>query len=152
MIRVIGYGNPGRGDDGLGPAFVEALEHAPRPGLEVLSAYQLSVEHALWISDAEHVVFVDALVGATEPVRFAPALPETGRALGSHALSPEAVLALSQTLFGQLPPAHVLGIAGASFGRVEEGLSAQARANLAVALRTFDHWLANCVPGAMVEA
>ena len=45
-ILVIGYGNPGRCDDGLGPALVARLESLRIPGLSVEVDYQLSIEHA----------------------------------------------------------------------------------------------------------
>ena len=46
-ILFYGYGNPGRGDDGLGPALVAALESLISTGLDCESAYQLSVEEYL---------------------------------------------------------------------------------------------------------
>ena len=45
-ILVYGYGNPGRGDDGLGPAFVEALELLGATDLDCESDYQLAIEDA----------------------------------------------------------------------------------------------------------
>jgi len=45
-ILVYGYGNPGRGDDGLGPALVEALELLGATGLDCESDYQLAIEDA----------------------------------------------------------------------------------------------------------
>ena len=51
-MLLIGYGNPGRGDDGLGPALSEAVAARSLPGLEVDTDYQLVAEHAL-VTDAE---------------------------------------------------------------------------------------------------
>ena len=45
-ILVIGYGNPGRLDDGLGPAVASAMEEFNLPGVSVDSNYQLTVEDA----------------------------------------------------------------------------------------------------------
>jgi len=51
-ILVFGYGNPSRGDDALGPEFVRRLEACCADAiacgaLEVLTDFQLQVEHAL---------------------------------------------------------------------------------------------------------
>ncbi|TYC60955.1 Ni/Fe hydrogenase, partial [Marinobacter sp. BW6] len=54
---LIGYGNPGRGDDGLGPAFSEGMAARSLPGLEVDTDYQLVAEHALAISGHDVVIF-----------------------------------------------------------------------------------------------
>ena len=45
-IQVIGYGNPGRQDDGLGPAFVQALRNKGYT-FPTSDPYQLTVEDAL---------------------------------------------------------------------------------------------------------
>ncbi len=65
MIRLIGYGNPGRGDDGLGPALAAHLME--EPDIVVTSDYQLTVDHALLLADAQIVVFADALMHADTP-------------------------------------------------------------------------------------
>ena len=131
MIRLIGYGNPGRGDDGLGPALAGRLADAT--GLAVTTEYQLTVDHALLIADATKVIFADALLRAVAPFEFTPITPSTSHDVTSHSLSPEAVLALCKTLYGRAPEAFVLGIAGHAFGEVSEGLSPQARTNLSLA-------------------
>jgi hypothetical protein len=59
-VLVIGYGNPGRADDGLGPALATALEALRIPGLTVESDYQLSIEHAAMAAEHDIVVFADA--------------------------------------------------------------------------------------------
>ncbi len=145
MIRLIGYGNPGRGDDGLGPAFAARVREVP--GISVSTDYQLTVDHALLIAEAEKVVFVDALLHSEKPFEFGPIAPSTAHSVTSHSLSPAAVLALSRTLFGASPRAFVLGIAGHEFGEVKEGLSAQAEENLGQALTFFDNWLKQSVKG-----
>ena len=63
-IQLIGYGNPGRGDDGLGPAFAAWAETQAFPGVAVKTDYQLTVDHALLIAEAKRVVFVDAMMNA----------------------------------------------------------------------------------------
>ena len=49
-ILLIGFGNPGRLDDGLGPALADAIEKLALPGVTVESNYQLTVEDAAEIA------------------------------------------------------------------------------------------------------
>ena len=141
-MHLIGYGNPGRCDDGLGPAFAERLAARDLPGIQVSSDYQLTVDHALWIAGAKRVVFVDALMGADEPFRFLPIGPSMTRDLSSHSLDPSSVLALAATLYDAEPEAYVLAISGEAFGEVNEGLSALAEHNLRLAEAFFLDWFA----------
>ena len=43
---LLGWGNPGRLDDGLGPALAEALQARGLAGLTIGTGYQLQVEDA----------------------------------------------------------------------------------------------------------
>jgi hydrogenase maturation protease len=140
--RLIAYGNPARGDDGLGPAFAKWAAGAGFAGLSVRERFQLSVDDALWISDAARVVFVDAAIDGAAPFRFRRAHPDARHPLSTHAASPETVLALAETLYGAAPEAHVLEIAGHAFGDIREGLSPEAKANLDAAKAFFKGWMA----------
>ncbi|TNB46257.1 hydrogenase maturation protease [Martelella lutilitoris] len=139
-MLLIGYGNQGRGDDGLGPALAFRLENRRLPGLAIDIDYQLTVDHALAVSKAGCVVFADASVACANPFTFATAKAAEAADIASHSLSPEAILALSQTLYGRAPHAFVLGIAGTVFGDIREGLSATARYNLDCAEAFFVSW------------
>ncbi|NNF23466.1 MAG: hydrogenase maturation protease [Rhodobacteraceae bacterium] len=141
MMHLIGYGNPGRCDDGLGQAFAMRIAARNLPGIEVTADYQLSVDHALLIAEAQQVVFVDALMHADAPFGFAGVQPAPSHDLSSHSLSPAAVLALAATLFDAAPQAFVLGIGGGEFGEVKEGLSPVAEDNLCRAEAFFLDWL-----------
>ena len=142
MRLLIGYGNPGRGDDGLGPAFVERIEARGLPDLDTKIDYQLKVEHAPLLVGASAVVFVDAWMGEQAPFRFSPVRPAGSGDVTSHSLSPATVLTLAGTLFGATPEAHLLAITGADFGRVHEGLSPVAQDNLDRAEAFFIDWIA----------
>ncbi|QDG75904.1 hydrogenase maturation protease [Labrenzia sp. PHM005] len=139
-MLLIGYGNPGRGDDGLGPAFSETMAAKGLPSWEIDTDYQLVAEHAFDVSQHDLVVFADAEIGASVPYSFREIKPGAQEVLGSHSLVPETVLALCQTLYGAEPRAYVLGISGKDFGEVKEGLSAEAQANLAEAEGFFLDW------------
>jgi hydrogenase maturation protease len=150
MIRLIGYGNPGRGDDGLGPAL--AARMVDEPGVLVAHAYQLTVDHALLIADARIVVFADALMNADTPYEFNPVAASAMHDVTSHSLSPQAVLALCQTLYGHTPQAFVLGITGHDFGEVKEGLSPLAQNNLSLATSFLRDWFAQHSIGGRAHA
>ena len=137
---LIGYGNPGRGDDGLGPAFARRMAARELPALRVEIDYQLTVEHALMISAARTVVFVDAALDAEKSFYFNPVDETVNGSLDSHAVSPEAALALSRLLFGAAPEGFVLGLQGEAFGEMAEGLSRTALLSLDVAEAFFIDW------------
>ncbi len=139
---VIGYGNPGRQDDGLGPAFINELETLDLPGLTLQSNYQLSVEDAFDIQNFDYVIFVDACISGDEPFTFEPLAAPEHALMGSHSLSPGAVLQLCQTLYAKSPEAYVLAIRGVEFDQFDEQLSSSAAANLKAALTYFQAWLA----------
>jgi hydrogenase maturation protease len=133
-VLVIGYGNPGRLDDGLGPAFARELEQAGLAGVTVEADYQLAVEDAQAVADHEVVVFVDASLTAPEPFSFRRIEAKPEAHFSSHVVEPEGVLALARQLFGATTEAYVLGIRGYVFDEFGETISGQARANLASAL------------------
>jgi hydrogenase maturation protease len=134
-VLVIGYGNPGRRDDGLGPAFADALARLDLPGVRVEADYQLGVEDAADAAASKQVLFVDADTRGPAPFwvkRLSPAGADLG--FSTHSVSPEAVLALAKDLFGAEPETWLMGIRGYLFNEFGEGLSDRAAANLAAAL------------------
>lgn len=139
-VLLIGYGNPGRGDDGLGPALAERIAALDLPGVTVEIDYQLTVDHAALIAAHDLVIFADAAIGLEAPFRLSP-VTERPQALGSHQVSPEAALHLAGLLYGKTPEAWVLAIAGADFGQVHEGLSPPALSNLAAAEAALSAWI-----------
>lgn len=131
---VIGYGNPGRQDDGLGPAVAAAFEQADLPDVTVDSDYQLTVEDAAAVAQHDVVIFADADCTGPEPFRFDPVLPGDAVTFSSHSVQPDGVLALADQLFGVRPRAYALGIRGYEFNEYREALSAAAQRNLAAAV------------------
>lgn len=147
-FMVIGYGNPGRRDDGLGPALAAALEELHLPDVAVEANYQLTVEDAAMVAAHDVVIFADADVAGREPFSFRgiPTARDdgTGRprsenvdhpSFSTHSVTPEAVLALAAELFRGRPEAYVLGIRGYEFNEFSETLSERAAGNLAAAVR-----------------
>ena len=66
-VLLIGYGNPGRLDDGLGPALAEAIAHKEFKNVTVDANYQLTVEDAAEVAKYDLVIFADADVAGPEP-------------------------------------------------------------------------------------
>lgn len=142
-MLVFGWGNPSRGDDGLGPAFVG--EATRKPDVELLVDYQLQPEHALDLVGREEVLFVDASTSTPEPFEVFEVTPGPKVTFTSHHLSPGALLSVFERITGRSAPrARVLAIRGSSFD-LGEGLSERGRANLEAALAWWDAELRDSV-------
>jgi hydrogenase maturation protease len=137
-ILLIGYGNPGRLDDGLGPAFARAIEDLELPDVEVEADYQLTVENAAEVARFGAVVFADADTAGPEPFWVKAIQGGSSQvSFSSHSISPEGVLALARDLFHATPRAYLLGIRGYEFNEFGERLSDQAKENLHAAI---EYW------------
>jgi hydrogenase maturation protease len=133
---VIGYGNPGRGDDGAGPRLVELLEERAWPGsgwVDLAAAFQLAPEHAADVAGHSWVVFADAAAEGPEPFGVRAVTPSAGAAFTTHIVEPAAVLALAETGFGSRAAAWLLSVRGHRFG-IDGSLSRRAEANLEAAI------------------
>ena len=129
-ILLIGYGNPGRLDDGLGPALAAIAETWKVDGLTVDADYQLTVEDASDVAKHDIVVFADASVNGREPYGIEAVQPKEALSFSSHRVEPSVLLALAHPLFGSATRAYILGIRGYEFNEFGEGLSARAADNL----------------------
>jgi hydrogenase maturation protease len=134
-ILVIGYGNPGRLDDGLGPAFVDVVEAMAIPHARCDADYQLTVEDAVDLQGADVVLFVDADATCDEPFYLRPVEPCNDVSFSTHHVTAEAVVAMAEEMFDAHPAAYMLGIRGHEFNEFGYGLSEAAQANLAAALK-----------------
>ena len=102
-VLLIGYGNPGRLDDGLGPALAEAVAALNLPHVTVEADYQLQVEHAAQIAAHDAVIFADADLACDEPFRFEPVWPVRQASFTSHSLSPQALYVMIPILGSARP-------------------------------------------------
>lgn len=136
-ILVFGYGNPSRGDDALGPAFVEAIEALALDHVDCLTDFQLQVEHALDLQGRQKVVFVDASSTLTDNFAVTKVIPDRDNTFTTHAISPAAVLQAYQQIEHQAPPpTFLLAIRGEAFA-LGKPMSASAHAALREALTWF---------------
>jgi hydrogenase maturation protease len=155
---VFGWGNPSRGDDALGPLLIDRLG-ALLPGrpdwgaVDLLTDFQLQVEHALDLEGRVRVLFADACAGALPggageaPFGVAQLAPARDNSFSSHALSPQAVMQVYVDVTGRPPPpCWLLGIKAERF-ELGEDPGAAARANLEAAVAWVAGWLAQTGDG-----
>jgi hydrogenase maturation protease len=113
---VIGYGNPLRGDDGIGPIVAQQVKMELGKSVNSYVAHGLTPEVAELVSEASRVVFVDARrgmdAGAIDIAELAAdETPPEAWSMG-HFLSPSQVLALASALYGHCPSASLVTIGG----------------------------------------
>ena len=132
-VLILGYGNPGRQDDGLGPAASARIEALGWPNVTAYENYQLNIEDALEVADHDVVWFVDAARSGPSPFAFEPLAPAASLEFTSHLVRPEAILAMAHQYYGATPQAFLLGIRGYEF-EFAEGLTNAATENLQLAV------------------
>ena len=137
-VLVLTWGNPSRGDDALGPALYDMLvQHQSETGqldhVEMLTDFQLQIEHAVDLEKRRLVIFVDAGVANPEPFSYQHLQPERDDSFTSHAMSPASVLSVYQQVNqADPPPAYLLTIRAYEFG-LGKDMSSRARENLETA-------------------
>ena len=121
-LRVLGIGNPDRGDDAVGPAAIAALAADPPPATELASVRGDMLALLDHWDDDDHVILVDALAPDGAPGRIlrlvaqqAPVTAGLANFASSHAFNLAEAIELARAL-GRLPRALVVyGIEGAQF-------------------------------------
>jgi hydrogenase maturation protease len=147
-LLVLGWGNRSRGDDALGPLCVERLQalSAGDTSVEFLDDYQLMIEHALDLVGRSRVLLVDASRSASAPFEVTAVHAARDASLGSHAMSPQALLQVYRELQRDAPPpCTLLAIRGEQFA-LGAPLSAAALAHLEAAVPWARAWLAVPLP------
>lgn len=151
---VFAWGNPSRGDDAIGPCVYDLLSARDLVGVDLLTDFQLQIEHAMDLEERRRVLFVDADVATEPPYTLSRLVPAQDSSYTTHALSPGALLGVYEQVNNRRPPASfLLTIRGYEFG-LGLPLSEQALVNVAQAidlilelLKTDDtgRWLEHCV-------
>ncbi|HJV23108.1 MAG TPA: hydrogenase maturation protease [Holophagaceae bacterium] len=151
-VVVLGWGNPSRGDDALGPELLARVEAwiGAHPGcsVEAFQDFQLQVEHSLDLQGRDLALFVDAAVTGPDPYTFRRVAAASEADPTTHALSPGGLLRAYGTLrCGPPPPAFALAVRGHAFELGDEpGL--QARINREAAWQLLERLLGNPILGA----
>ena len=137
-VLVLGYGNPGRQDDGLGAAAVAEIETLNWPNVTAYDNYQLCIEDAIDVAEHDVVWFVDASRVGPSPFAFTALSRATSLEFTSHLVRPEAILAMAEQYYSSTPCAYLLAIRGYEFEFVEE-LTPRASDNLRLAVDALAH-------------
>lgn len=138
-LLILAVGNLSRGDDALGPLLLERLatlreQYDDWQDVDLLTDFQLQIEHAVDLENRALVLFVDASVSCPSPFQFSRVQPVRDTSYTSHVLSPAAVLYVYQQINrAPPPPAFQLALRGECFD-LGESLSMAAEANLVLAL------------------
>ena len=143
-VLLFGYGNLSRGDDALGPLLLEYVEGAVcLDTIEILTDFQLQIEHALDLEDRALVLFIDASVSCIDAFDVTELTPARDKSYTTHAMSPSAVLDVYQGIKKQTPPpCFLLSIKGEKF-ELGEGLSTNAKDHLELACQFAGQLLGN---------
>lgn len=112
-ILLLGIGNSGRADDGLGWLFLDEIEKK-YPGIFAIEyRYQLQVEDAELIRHYDSVLFIDATQEKIpDGCAIRPCESSGSFYYSSHLQSPEAIVYLAEELYGRVPDANTLHICG----------------------------------------
>jgi hydrogenase maturation protease len=130
-ILVFGYGNLSRGDDALGPLLLDYIEsYCDLTKIDLLTDFQLQIEHALDLEHRSLVLFIDASVACINAFDFSPLLAVRDKSYTTHSMSPEAVLAVYVSIKKQAPPPSFLLCIKAESMELGTGLSSAAKNNL----------------------
>ena len=142
-LLLFGYGNPGRGDDALGPELIGRIAQLHLADVECQNDMQLQVEHVTDLAACKRVLFIDADISCAEPFDFSEISAVKDDSYTSHAMSPTALLhAYSQVYGKDAPPAFLLRIRGYDF-ELGDPLTGKASANLERATEKVRDWLAD---------
>ena len=143
---IIGIGNEGRGDDGLAWKFLDELKQHSISGWQLVYRYQLNVEDAELVKNADVVVFVDSFMGKLKKgFSIEECHSRVDFEYTTHALNPCTVLAICNNLYKKRPTTYVLKIQGYEWG-LGQGISSRAHGNLQNAIAYFTRKLAEPDP------
>jgi hydrogenase maturation protease len=121
-LLIFTFGNPSRGDDALGPAMFDLLEIDKRvtgglDRIDLLTDFQLQIEHAIDLEHRSYVMFVDAGISCQAPFEIRQVRAERDDSFTTHAMSPAALLAVYEQINRcAAPPACLLTIRAYEFG------------------------------------
>lgn len=118
-ILVIGYGNPGRQDDGTGVLLAEEIfrwaEENNLSNISTDSNYQLNLEDAATMSEYDLVVFADASKENIESFKMSELKPSASVDFSMHSVSPAFILHICNHVFHKSPGTYLLHIKGYSW-------------------------------------
>jgi hydrogenase maturation protease len=163
---IIGFGNPSRGDDGIGPELMNRAEalvelHPEAYDVECIQDFQLQIEHSMDLDGPGMALFLDASVSAAPPFTLTRLRPSQDASYTTHELSPSSVLhVFEQVNHRPPPPCFLLSVRADQFD-LGVDIAPPAMANLEAAwdlltrlMANLDlaFWEAQLTPGAVPHA
>lgn len=145
-ILIFSCGNPSRGDDALGSLLCERLEAELESDdlsrqVEILTDFQLQIEHATDLLGRKKVLFVDASVAENAELKLMSIQPHRDTSYTTHAMTPTAVMDVYTQIYDSpLPDCNQLAIRGYAF-ELGSGLSDRAKHNLEKAIPLVMDWI-----------
>jgi hydrogenase maturation protease len=116
-VLIFTWGNPSRGDDAIGPVIYEKLQQSGVNNFDLLTDFQLQIEHAIDLEGRKRVLFVDASASAKPPFEFCRQSALKDQSYTTHAMSPASLLAVYEQVHRRPPPASfLLSVRGYAFG------------------------------------
>lgn len=123
---IIGYGNPQRRDDGIGPYVAgrvdKSLKH--RKGIRILILHQLEPDLVEELRHASAIILVDAAIndlkGGWQWIKVEPELRDFHYL--THHFKPSFLLGLLQSLYQKCPQTWLISVQGDNF-EFGEGLT-----------------------------
>lgn len=135
---ILGIGNSGRQDDGLGWKFLDKIKETLPNNYDCEYRYQLQIEDAELISTYNSVYFVDAHKEQFDDgYILKECYPKSDQGFTTHQLAPETVLYIANKLYNAELRSYILGISGQYFD-LQIGLTKLAYSNLSKAITFFD--------------
>ncbi|MBI1296634.1 hydrogenase maturation protease [bacterium] len=119
---IVAYGNPLRGDDGVGWQAAILLARELKDQVQVLTRHQLTPELAETLSEASRVIFIDAAAQGPAGEVHCRAVERTGELAAqpfTHHVAPADLLTAAHTLYGHAPTGYLITVNGGSFGYTE---------------------------------
>ena len=120
---VIGYGNTLRSDDGAGQRVAEKIAQWKLPQVQSLAVHQLTPELAVNISEANVVIFIDAVAtNSKNPTLYQikEIYPEDDNISCGHSFNPSSLLSYTQILYSKVITAYWVLIPAVNFDFGEE--------------------------------
>ena len=120
---VIGYGNTLRSDDGAGQRVAEKIAQWELPKVRSLAVHQLTPELVEDISQADAVIFIDAVATNSEnsiSVQIQELQAADDDTSLGHICNPRSLLSVTQILYGKVIKAYWVLIPAVNFDFGEE--------------------------------
>lgn len=142
-VLVLGYGNPSRGDDAVAPLLIDYLSAQNYPDTDLLTDFQLQIEHLLDIQYRSIILFIDASISAFPVPQLIELEADSFSNFSTHAMSPQQLLAAYKRVYGCSPaPSFLLAIHATKF-ELGADLSAETQMQYNQACRLLRQMLEN---------